>query len=275
VQNSKIAKGKTMGKEKAPATIWSGHLSFGLVTIPVRLHSGARAEHLSFNQLHDECMGRINQQLYCKTCERTVERTSLLKGYEHRKGEYITLTEGEIKQVEPHTAGTMEVIAFVPASQVDPIYFESSYFISPQDGGQKGYSLILAAMQQSDRYAIAKVTMHNREHTVAIRPYREGLIVHTLYLADEVRAFLYPALPEASNELELTACHQLMDALSEDFIPETFTDTYQENLRGLIKSKIEGKEPEAPAPKIATMPPPNILDAIRASVELAKKRKAA
>jgi DNA end-binding protein Ku len=259
---------------KAPATIWSGHLSFGLVTIPVRLHSGARAEHVSFNQLHDECKGRINQQIYCKTCDKTVERTSLLKGYEYKKGEYIVLTDGEAKQIEPHTASAMEVIAFVPASQVDPIYFESSYFISPQDGGQKGYSLILAAMQQSDRYAIAKVTMHNREHTVAIRPYREGLIVHTLFLANEVRAFLYPALPDATNELELAACHQLMDALAEDFIPETFNDSYQDNLHQLIQSKIEGRELKAPKARVATIPPPNILDAIKASVEMAKAKRA-
>ena len=169
------------------SSVWSGYLTFGLISMPVRLFSGARGNHISFHMLHRDDNTRIKQQLWCPHDERVVERSEIVKGYEYRKGEYVIIEPEEIKKIEPKTAKAMEILEFVKASEVDPIYFESSYFLTPEEAGRRPYALLAKALEETEYVAIAKLTMHNREYTVFLRPYKGGMMLHTMYYKDEVR----------------------------------------------------------------------------------------
>ncbi len=152
------------------SSVWSGYLTFGLISMPVRLFSGARGNHISFHMLHRDDNTRIKQQLWCPHDERVVERNEIVKGYEYRKGEYVIIEPEEIKKIEPKTAKAMEILEFVKADDVDPIYFESSYYVTPDEAGRRPYALLCKALEETSYVAIAKLTMHNREYTVVLLP---------------------------------------------------------------------------------------------------------
>src|SRR6266851_5282385 len=170
------------------ASVWSGYLTFGLISMPVRLFSGARSSGISFNMLHSDDLQRVKQQYYCPADNRVVERSEIVKGYKFRKGEYVVIEPDEIKKIEPQTAKTMEILEFVKSSEVDPVFFESSYYMLPEEAGRRPYALLTKALEESEYVAIAKLTMHNREYTVFLRPHEGGLMLHTMYYADEVRS---------------------------------------------------------------------------------------
>src|SRR6202007_2268350 len=169
------------------ASVWSGYLTFGLISMPVRLFSGARSSGISFNMLHRKDLHRVKQQLYCPLDNEVIGRDETVKGYEYRKDEYVVVEPEEIKKIEPKTAKTMEILEFVKTSEVDPVYFESSYYMIPDEAGRRPYALLTKAMEESDYVAIAKLTMHNREYTVFLRPHDGGMMLHTMYYAEEVR----------------------------------------------------------------------------------------
>jgi len=228
--------------------------------MPVRLFSGARGNHISFHMLHRDDNTRIKQQLWCPHDERVVERSEIVKGYEYRKGEYVIIEPEEIKKLEPKTAKAMEILEFVKSEEVDPIYFESSYFMVPEEGGRKPYALLAQAMEDSQYVAIAKLTMHNREYTVFVRPYEGGLMLHTMYYSDEVRKLENFGRPEVElKDAELKIAQQLIEALAGKFEPEKFHDSFEENLKTLIKARLEGddvtavEKPRKPAPVVDLM----------------------
>ena len=242
------------------ATVWSGYLTFGLISMPVRLYSGARGEHISFHMLHRDDMTRVKQQLYCPADERVVERDEIVKGYEYRKGEYLVIEPEEIKKIEPKTAKAMEILEFVKEDDVDPIYFESSYYMVAEEAGKRPYALLARALQDSRYVAIAKLTMHNREYTVFLRSYDGGMMLHTMYYQDEVRALENFGTDKVElKEAELKIANQLISALAAEWEPEKYHDTFQENLKALIKARLEGKEvtavehPGKPAPVVDLM----------------------
>jgi len=169
------------------ATVWKGHISFGMVSIPVRLFSGARAKTVSFHLLHKTDNSRIHEVMYCDAEDKPVSRGDLVKGFERKKGQYIVVTPEEIKKVTPPTQTVMEILAFVKGDQIDPIFFETSYFVAPDANGQKPYALLLEALRQSRYDGLAKMTMHGREHVVILRPAERGIMLHTMYYADEIR----------------------------------------------------------------------------------------
>ena len=169
------------------ASVWSGYLTFGLISMPVRLFSGARSSGISFNQLHRTDHHRVKQQLICPLDNQVLERSDIVKGYEYRKDEYVIIDPEEIKKIEPKTAKTMEILEFVKTSEVDPVYFESSYYMVPDEAGRRPYALLTRALDESEYVAIAKLTMHNREYTVFLRPHKGGMMLHTMYYAEEVR----------------------------------------------------------------------------------------
>ena len=171
-----------------PASSWKGFLAFGLISIPVRLSPAARTERVSFNQLHKVCHTRLKQPLFCPTCNRIVERNEVEKGYEYEKDQYLLFTEQELEAVEPDSARTMEILEFVKLAEIDPVYFDSSYYLAPEDEGRKAYQLLLEAMRKSGYAAIAKVSMHNREYTVIVRPQSTGLALHTMFYSNEIRS---------------------------------------------------------------------------------------
>jgi DNA end-binding protein Ku len=160
------------------SSVWSGYLTFGLISIPVRLFSGARSSGISFNMLHRDDLQRVKQQYYCPADNRVVDRSEIVKGYEYRKDEYVVIEPDEIKKIEPQTAKSMEILEFVKQSDVDPVYFESSYYMLPEEAGRRPYALLTKALEESEYVAIAKLTMHNREYTVFLRPHEGGMMLH-------------------------------------------------------------------------------------------------
>ncbi|HEX3319987.1 MAG TPA: Ku protein [Terriglobales bacterium] len=225
------------------ASVWSGYLTFGLISMPVRLFSGARSSTISFNMLHRTDKQRIKQQYYCPADNQVVDRSDIVKGYEYRKGEYIVIEPEEIKKIEPKTAKTMEILEFVKTNEVDPVYFESSYYMLPEEAGRRPYALLTKALEESEYVAIAKLTMHNREYTVFLRPHEGGLMLHTMYYEEEVRKVEGFGAPDVNlKDAEVKVAHQLIEALADEWDPKKYHDTFQENLKQLIETKLEGGE---------------------------------
>jgi len=255
------------------ASVWKGHLTFGLVTIPVRLFSAARSETISFNMLHKEDHSRIKQMVYCQLEDKPISRTDTVKGYEYEKDHYVVVEDDEIKKVAPKTAKVMEILEFVKADQVDPIYMESSYYVAPEEGGEKAYALLFTALKESGYFALAKVAMHNREHIIVMRPGDKGIVSHTMYYQDEIRQVEeFRTDTSLVKDKELAMAKMLISSLEADFEPQKYHDTYRDNLQKLIEAKIEGKKVvETPSEHVA--PVIDIMEALKKS--LAEKRKPA
>lgn len=256
------------------ASVWTGYLTFGLISMPVRLFSGARGTRVSFHLLHRDDNTRVKQQMYCPTDERVVERSELVKGYEFRKGEYVVIEPEEIKKIEPKTAKTMEILEFVKQEEIDPVYFESSYYLAPEEAAGKPYALLVRALKDSGYVGIAKLAMHNREYTAFLRPYEKGLMLHTMYYQDELRAAPEFGAERASlKEGELKVAHQLIDALAAKWDPSKYYDTFEQNVKKLIKARMQGKEVVAidkPRPSGA---PKDLMEALRQSLAQMEGKK--
>src|ERR1700724_3131120 len=221
------------------ASVWSGYLTFGLISMPVKLFSGARSSGISFHMLHRDDLQRVKQQLYCPADNRVVERSEIVKGYEYRKDEYVVIEPEEIKKIEPKTAKTMEILEFVKASEVDPVFFESSYYMVPDEAGRRPYALLTKAMEESEYVAIAKLTMHNREYTVFLRPHKGGMMLHTMYYAEEVREVESFGAPDVEiKEAEIKVAHQLIEALAGEGEPEKYDATFQDTLKNQIENNV-------------------------------------
>ena len=259
------------------ASVWSGYLTFGLISMPVRLFSGARSSGISFNMLHRTDLSRLKQQYVCQADGQVVERSDMVKGFEYRKGEYVVVEPEEIKKIEPKTAKTMEILEFVKASDVDPVYFESSYYMSPEEAGRRPYALLTKALEESEYVAIAKLTMHNREYTVFLRPHEGGMMLHTMYYEEEVRKVEGFGAPDVElKDAEVKVAHQLIEALAADWEPEKYHDEFQDNLKNLIQTKLEGgKIAEVEKPK-KLAPVVDLMSALKASLaEMEGKKKPA
>ncbi len=254
------------------ASVWSGYLTFGLISMPVRLFSGARSSGISFNQLHRADHQRVKQQLICSADNQVLERSEIVKGYEYRKDEYIIIDPEEIKKIEPKTAKTMEILEFVKTSEVDPVYFESSYYMVPEEAGRRPYALLTKALEESEFVAIAKLTMHNREYTVFLRPHKGGMMLHTMYYAEEVRQVESFGAPDVEiKEAEIKVAHQLIEALAGEWDPEKYHDTFQENLKKLIEAKLEGGEVQAVEQPRKLAPVVDLMAALKESLAQTKK----
>jgi DNA end-binding protein Ku len=254
------------------STVWKGHLTFGLVSLPVKLYSAARSETVGFNQLHKHDNSRVKQVLYCAAEDKPIQRSEIVKGYEYEKDKYVVIEDEEIKKVAPKTAKTMEILEFVKEAEVDPIYFESSYYMAPDEAGEKPYALLFEALKQSEYCALAKIAMHNREHVVFLRPAKHGILMHTMYYRDEIRmvdefrtdtALVKPA--------ELNMAKMLIESLAASFEPEKYSDNYRENLRKLIQAKVDGQQVVETPETTHLAPVIDIMEALKASLANAKK----
>jgi DNA end-binding protein Ku len=258
------------------STVWKGYITFGLITIPVRLFAAARGERVSFHQIHGVCGTRIKQQVFCPHCERVVERSELVKGYEVEKDQYVIVTDEEVKSVAPASSDNMEILEFVKAEGIDPIYFDASYFMVPEDAGKKAYHLLLETMRKSGYSAIAKVAMHQREYTVVVRPNPHGLLIHTMFYPEEVREV--PEFRRDDNVTvkpqEVALAEKLVEGLAADFDPSKYHDEYQERLKALIEAKREGQTVEAAAPK-KRAPVIDLMQALQKSLGELPQRKPA
>ena len=253
-------------------SVWKGHIAFGLVSFPVKLYAAARSQAVSFNQLHQCDHSRVKQVLYCQAEDKPVSRSELVKGFEYEKDRYVVVEERELDQMAPRSSRVMEVLEFVPQAEVDPVYLDASYYVVPERAGEKPNTLLYEALRRSGYFSIAQLTMHSREHLVLLRPGRFGLQLHTLFYSDEVRGldeFRTDTEWVAPQELELA--HLLVESLAARFEPAKYKDSYRENLRALIDAKIRGEELKLGATEPAPAPVPDILEALKASLERSKK----
>lgn len=260
------------------STVWKGYVSFGLISVPIRLFAAAREQHVSFNQIHKECGTRIKQQLFCPHCERVVERSELAKGYPIDRDTYVQVTDEELKSLEAESSETMEIVQFVKMDEVDAIYFQTSYYTVPEDPGRRAYALILQGMERLKLGAIAKITLHQREQVVLIRPYDKGLVLHTMYFADEVREVAEYGQNEEELKLqkaEIELAEQFMKQLTARFDMGQFKDEYQSRVEELVESKEAGTLAQAEKhPKKHLAPVINLMDALKKSMEQQEQAEA-
>jgi DNA end-binding protein Ku len=230
------------------------------------MSTAARGERISFNQLHKECHSRLKQPLFCAVCNRNVERSEIVKGYEYEKDQYVLFSEEELDKIEPSSARVMEILEFVKLDEMDPLYFDSSYYISPEDAGVKAYQLLMKAMEESGYGAIAKLTMHQREHIVIVRPGTKGMTLHTMFYSNEIRAAeSVPTDKIEVKEQEKKLAQQLIESLAAPFEPQKYRDEYQENVKAMIAAKLKGQEvTEVAQPHMA--PVIDLMEALKKSL---------
>jgi DNA end-binding protein Ku len=250
-----------------PSAIWKGSITFGLVSIPIRLYAAARPKRLALHQLHSKCHTRLKQPLFCPSCNRIVERSEVVKGYEYEKGQYVLVEPEEIKKITPASGRTMDILAFVDESQVDPIYFNSSFLAVPETEGAKAYRLLLKALEDTSRMGVAKLTMHQREYAVFLRPRNHGLTLHTMFYRNEIATVAeYGKYDDSKlNPQEVKLAEQLVETLAADFNPKEYHDEFQARLNALIEAKLEGKSVAA-APEAPRAPVIDIMQALKKSL---------
>ena len=249
-------------------SVWKGYLTFGLISIPIRLFSAARTERIGLNQLHSVCKTRIRMPLFCPHCERQVPRNEIVKGYEYEKDQYVLFDEEELDKIEPESARSMEILEFVKVDEIDPLYYDASYYVTPEDEGKKAYQLLLNAMESSGYAAIAKLTMHQREHIVVVRPRAKGMTLHTMFYTNEIREVAeYGRTDSAAQpkDAEKKLATQLIESLAAPFEPDKYKDNYMESMKNMIEAKREGHEiAEVAHPKLA--PVIDLMDALKKSI---------
>ncbi len=257
-------------------TIWKGAISFGLVTIPVKVYGATEEKTLHFNQLHATDGGRIRYKRVCSVCGEEVSYQDIVKGYEYEKDHYVTLTDEELQALPVPTARSIEIERFVEAEQIDPIYFQRSYYVVPDGTGLKAYHLLREAIGDDGKVALARIALREKEHLATLRLRDNVLVLETMYWPDEIRA---PRFDELDEEVELRPqeirmARSLIDSLTDDFQPEEFHDAYRAALEEVITKKVQGEEitfvEEAEPSKVV-----DLMEALRASVEAAKSSKPA
>jgi DNA end-binding protein Ku len=258
--------------------IASATVSFGLVTIPVKLFPATQptGSGISFHLLHKECGTRLKQQYVCPRDEQIVPRDEMIKGYEFAKDQYVTFTPEELKSLEEKATQTVDIAEFVPLDKVDPVYFDKPYYLAPEKGGEKAYHLLAEVMRETGRCALAKYAARGKQYLVLVRPVEEGLTMQQLLYADEVRSWKDIAMPDKPQlrDAEVKLAHQLVDQISvETFDPSQFEDEVKKRIQADIEKKVAGKEievsetPEQPAQII------DLMEALKASLGAAKGGK--
>jgi DNA end-binding protein Ku len=255
-----------------PHSLSSGTISFGLVSIPVRMYTAASSGNVAFNQLHNVCGSRIRQQTFCPKCNRTVERAELVRGYEFAKDQYVQVKDDELKALEGEASRIIDITEFVPLAEVDPIYFEKTYYLGPDKGGEKPYRLLADAMDKAGQVALARYVMRGKESLVLIRAAQNGLMLHTMYFADEVRNFdeIDKGQSAKIREGELELALQLINGLaSQTFSPDRYADEYRHRVLEMINKKVEGQEITVAEP---AAPRAQVIDLMEALKESLAKR---
>lgn len=258
-------------------TMWKGSISFGLVNIPIKMFASTENKDVTFKYLHKECRTPIKNQRRCPTCETDIDWDDIVKGYEYEPGHFVIIDEEDIEAIKPDASKAIEILDFVNLSEIDPIYFDKTYYLSPQDTGGKAYHLLRQSMSDTDKIGIAKITIRSKQSLAALRVYKNLLVLETIFYPDEIRSVdLVPGIPKeiTLDKKELDMAIHLINNLSSDFEPEKYTDDYRQALQDLIAQKIEGQEieiaPEAPQRNII-----DLMQALQASIEETEKKKPA
>jgi DNA end-binding protein Ku len=256
---------------------WRGHVSFGLVTFPVKLYTATEQKDVRFRLLHSECLTPIKNQRYCPFHERVIEWKDVVRGYEVSKGKFVTVTDEELEGLPTDTSRSVNVAGFVELTEIDPLYYEHSYYVAPDEGGTKAFVLFRDALKEVNRVAVGQVVIREKEYPVALRPYEDGMVMATLYYVDEVRALSaldeFPVQAKIHpNERKMAL--QLVENLAMEFHIEEFRDEYREKVVAMIKAKGEG----APVASPKAQEPGKVIDlmeALKRSVEMAQGQRKA
>lgn len=261
-------------------TIWKGSISFGLVNIPIKLHAATEDRDVKLRTLHKECNSPIKYEKVCPVCDREVKNEEIVRAYEYTKGKFVVLDNEDLEKLKKENEEkAVEIIDFVKMEEIDPIYYDRSYFMSPHEGGSKAYSLLRKALEDSGKVGLAKIVIRSKEQLAVIRVYENTLVMETIHYPDEVRkANDVPNVPGADKvtDKELATAILLIDQLTTDFVPEKYTDDYRTALLDLIEAKRAGREVVAPAAKEAPSNVTDLMAALQASIDRTKpKPKAA
>jgi DNA end-binding protein Ku len=260
-------------------TIWKGSISFGLVNIPIRLHAATEDKDVPLRSLHKECHTPIKYEKVCPTCEVELKPDDIVKGYEVAKGKFVVLENNELEELKKEVEEkAVEIIDFIQLSDIDPIYFNRSYYMSPNEGGSKAYTLLRKALLESEKAGIAKIVMRSKEQLAVIRVYHQTLLMETIHYPDEVRnAEEVPNVPLKDNitKKELDTALLLIDQLTTPFEPERYEDEYRNRLLQLIESKRTEKDLVTAAEKEPKANVTDLMAALQASIDRTKPKKAA
>lgn len=256
-----------------PRSIWNGLISFGMVSIPVKLYTATESKDISFHLLHEECNSRLKQLRWCPACEREVEWDGIVRGYEYGKEQHVIVTDDDFEKLPLPSKRTIELSGFVEAKEIDPVFYEKSYYLQPDEAGVKPFALLMKALREKQLTAVAKIAIRNKERLCALRPLDGTLMLETLFYPDEIRVERGTEAPEVQvSERELEMAATFIDLLQEPFEPEKYQDEYRRALMEIIEAKLQGEEfveaPAAPTAKIT-----DLMTALKASVEAAKKRR--
>jgi len=259
--------------------IWSGSISFGLVTIPVKLFTAVRSNDLRFNFLHKTDQGRIYNERHCTVCGEKVEYADLVRGYEYSKGEYVTVTDEDLKRVNVEATQSVDIVEFVDLQQINPMFFDTPYYLEPEKKGRHAYALLRESLRDSNKVGIAKVVIRSREHLAALKPNGEALVLELMHYADELvdqADFDFPSLKEDVAPAEMKIAKLLIDTMtSESFEPERFHDQYREDVMAMIDARAAGQSlPEAPVKQKAESNVVNLMDILQRSLEVKNAKPA-
>ena len=254
----------------AARSISTASLTFGLVSIPVRLFPATSSKSVRFNLLHDKDKSRIQEKIFCPVEEKIIDRSELVRGYEIEKGRYVTFTDEELKKLEAQADRAIEISEFIPVTEVDPVYFENSYLLGCEPTSAKAYHLLKEAMTKASRVGLAKFTMRGKERLVLIRPHDDGLMLHTMYYEDEIRTFKEidhgADAPVKDSELSL-AQRLLADLTQKKFEPSKYKDNYRERVIAAAEQKMAGQEIAEPTPEAHRGNVIDLMSALKASLE--------
>ena len=255
--------------------IWKGYLTFGLVTIPIKLLVAEDPKDVHFRLLHKTCGTPIQNRRWCPVHETIVPYEETARGFEVAKGRFVTMTEEELEGVPVETSESLSIVEFVDLPEIDPLYFDKSYYLAPDEGGSKAFALLREAMREAGKVAVGKVVIREKEHLVAVRPFDGAMVMSTLFYADEIRRLEDVEELQTEPKIHLNErkmAMQLIDGLTAEFHLEEFKDEYRDKLLQVIKAKAEGQavvHPAAPRPEKVV----DLMDALRRSLELARKGK--
>ncbi|MDO6450793.1 Ku protein [Oceanobacillus profundus] len=258
-------------------TMWKGTISFGLVNIPVKMHAATENKDIKLRQLHKECKSPVKYEKVCPICEKEVKNEDIVKAYEYAKNKFVILDEEELESLKKEQEDkAVEILDFVQLEDIDPIYFEKSYYLSPNEGGGKAYGLLRSALSDTGKIGIAKMIIRAKEQLAIIRVYENVLVVETIHYPDEVRSVQdVPNIPEEVEivKKELDTAKMLIDQLTNDFEPEKYTDDYRTALMELIEEKKNNEQTATGKEKAVPDNVTNLMDALQASLDRAKKDK--
>ena len=254
-------------------TLWKGAVSFGLVNIPIKMYVATENKDLKFNYLHEKCMSPIQYRKYCPNCEREITPEEIVRGYEYQKGSYVIMNEEDLERIPLESTKTIDILDFVQLDQVDPVYFDKTYYLEPSPGGEKAYTLIIEAMKRTNKVAIAKVIIRTKQTLAVLRVKDKTLLMETIFYPDEIRSpeSLSSGVDVAKlHDNELKMAVNLIENLSVDFDPGKYEDDYRKALWELIEAKIVGRE-VSQVQKAENNNVIDLMEALKASVDLARQ----